>query len=168
MTTNKQTRNAADQKMIDGITKHLGKGGSITFDGKKYSAGEIVKLLLGRMAAAAAVENAKALLAKAVVGESAQLAESTPIVSGLRQMLTLLYKSQPEVLADLGIATRKSRREMTVEEKTAMVDKALATRKARRTMGDRQRAKIHGSPAVANVAPAPAPAPTPASTTPIA
>ena len=158
MRTNKQSRNAADRKMIDGITKHLGKGASITFDGKKYSAAEIVKLLSGRIAARAGVESAKALLAKAVAAQNEQSQETTPVVSGLRQVCALLYKSQPEVLADLGIATRKSRPAMTVEEKAATVAKGRATRKARGTLGPRQRAKIHGttvdhaSPAVAHPA----------------
>jgi hypothetical protein len=130
----------------------------LPLDGKDVTAPDIVPKLDERIAAGltTAVKHTEWLAA--VAAEKAVVQETAAFVSMVRQALRLKFKSQPEVLTQLGLAPRKQPRKLDTAGATMKVARQKATPKARGTLGKRQREKIKGE--VAQTEPA-TPAPTP-------
>jgi hypothetical protein len=147
MNTNKSSRVARDQQLIDGITKHLGRSTAIFVLGKKYTISQIVALLKERIAKVSAASAAKAVWTEAVKADRQHTQTTQELVVGVRQTLLTMFASV-DVLADFGISPRKTRKVLLSTEKADAVAKAKATRKARHTMGKKEKLKIKGdSPA---------------------
>jgi hypothetical protein len=155
----KYHRNTHDLKLQAGFRKR-GKGLVFNVAGKKYTSADVLRLLQGRIDAADQTATAKAAFHAAVAAERDEVGRSEPTLDAVRQILLILLAASPEALADFGLVPRKTRRELTVKEKSAAVDQAIATREARHTMGARQKRKVTGSAskAVAPVAVATEPA----------
>jgi len=155
---NQQDRILRDQKMIEGIKKHL-KSASIVVAGKTYTSDEVVAALQARVDAANAIAPAKAAWQDLVNTATTQTEQSKSLVSGLRQTVKVMFGQTAETLADFGIPAPKPRKVLTSEEKVAAAAKAAATRAARHTMGKVQKAKVKGSaPSTSSSGPAqPAP-----------
>jgi hypothetical protein len=152
-TKNKMLRLCLDQKLMVGIRKHFGKG-TLVIDGQKVSGSEMLRVLAGRVDAREKSEAAKAQWQRALSEEHAAFAETDLLVSRFRQALLLMFASSNDVLADFGLAPRRSRRELTVVEKVERVAKAQATREKRHTIGKRAKAKIKATdPVTVIVAP---------------
>jgi hypothetical protein len=139
---NKTVRLNADQQLISGIVKHLGDG-TLTFDGKKYTAADIVSVLQKRVDVANNVTATKAAHTNALTIEREEVAQTASFVASVRHVLKVMFAKSADALADLGLSPRP-RRPSTVGQKVGAVAKALATRAARHTMGRRQRERIHG------------------------
>ena len=153
----KTTRANADHKLETGIVKHLGKSGSVTVGGTKYTGAQIAEMARERNDSLQAVEAARAE-AKRVLRKDEELrAKTDGVLALVRQALVLLYLGNDAVLADLGLAPKKQPRPLTAEERLAKADKIRATRQARKTMGSRQKAEVRGEA----TAPAPSPATSP-------
>jgi hypothetical protein len=188
MTTVNRTRQQnADQKLIDGLTKHRATITSLPIGGKTLTPDEVVQTLQARVKASATSLTSKASAKAAVLAERADRAETRQFVSDLTQVIRSMFGGSADVLADFGLALRKPRKS-DPQKKVAAAQKAKATRTLRHTMGKKQKAAIkatgplaagatppaanaHAAPAASAEAPATAPAPAatpPAATAPAA
>jgi hypothetical protein len=159
---NKVSRIHEDTLLREGILIHLSTG-SLPLDGKDVTAPDIVPKLDERIAAAQTTATKHAEWLAAVAAEKAVVQATAAFVSMVRQSLRLKFKSQQDVLTQLGLQPRKQPRKLDAGEVSAKVALQKATRKARGTLGTRQRAKIKGKvpeTQPATTAPTPPTAPT--------
>jgi hypothetical protein len=156
---------AADQKLIDGLTKHAATLTSLFIGGVAVANKDIITTVQPRIDTATAAESTRASWQMAVQASRAERAETKAFVSGLRQALLVAYAGQIDVLADFGLTPRKPR-VVSTDTKIVAAAKAKATREARHTLGKKQKSGIHGAvPSTISVATGaststPAPAPT--------
>jgi hypothetical protein len=153
----------ADQKLIDGLTKHATTITSVVIGGVTMATKDIISTLQARIAGSLNAQITKAVWQAAVVADHDERAKTKTFASGLRQALMVAFAGQIDALADFGLTPRKIA-VITPAEKTERTAKALATRAARHTMGKVQKSKITGeSPATSASTTAPNPAgPSPA------
>ena len=161
MTTNDVTRQAADQHLIDGLTKHATLIGTLTIGGQKLSPADLVKVLQGRVDAMKSVAAARGPFRAAVEAKREQLTSTRDLVASAKQALQLMFGKQIDVLSDFGLAPRK-RATRKPEANVAAAAKAKATREARGTKGKKARLKIHGAVATTSPPSPAAPPPVPA------
>jgi hypothetical protein len=162
--TNRVQQQAADQKMIDGLTQSQQTLPSFMIGNTSVKATDIITTLQDRIKTANSVDSTRATWQAAVKANREEQAKSEPLISAVRQTLRMMFAGSIETLAEYGLTPRKQRTPPTPEEKAAAVAKALATRKARNTMGPKQKAKIKG--AVSPTAPATPPSAAPPVATP--
>jgi hypothetical protein len=143
MYTNKISRVSRDQRLIDGLTKHLGMSTAIFVLGQKYTIKQIVSVLQGRIAKTKAASAAKATWTETVRADRQQATTTKEFVAGVRQTLLTMFAAV-NVLADFGISPRKTRKVLSTGDKATAVAKAKATRKARNTVGKTEKLKIKG------------------------
>ncbi len=160
MNTNNQQRHEMNKKVAYGFRKHCAKNGGMTVNTKKRTAKEIDSDLQRRAGAEDAVTLARAALHGAVLERQKIEEETAAVFAAVRQTALIMFGNAPEILADFGLAPRKERRSLSVEEKTAAVDKQMLTKKARHVMGRRQRLEIRAEATPAVAAPTATP-PTP-------
>ena len=151
---------AADQKLIDGLTKHAATITALVIGGVTMASKDIISTLQGRITASLNATTTRATWQAAVLADHALRTKTGTFASGVRQALMVAFAGQVDALADCGLTPRKVP-VLTPAEKTARNAKAKATRAARHTMGTVQKAQITGATAAA------APAPAPAATAPI-
>jgi len=149
-------RLAADQKLIDGVSKFLSTFGSLPVDSQMMTAADIVKVLQARLSAGQAVQTAQAARDAAVKADRDERAKTATFVSSLRRLVEAMFAQSPDTLAAFGLTARRAAKK-TVAIKATAVAKSKATRKARNTLGRKQKAKVKGT--------APAAPPTPPSPT---
>ncbi len=142
-TPNRITQQAADQKLIDGLTKHAGIIASLYVGGTAMPNAAIVSKLQALIAAVNTTNAARASLHAAVLAEQQLQASSAQFVADVRQTILAMFSGQTDVLADFGLAPRK-KPVMTPQAKVAMAAKAKATRAARGTKSKKQLAEISG------------------------
>jgi hypothetical protein len=160
---NRVDETLADQKLIDGLTKHASTITSLVIGGVTMATKDIISTMQTRIAGSLNVQTTKAVWQAAVVADHEQRAKTKTIASGVRQAVMVAFSGQMDALADFGLTPRKVA-VITPAEKTARTAKALATRAARHTLGKVQKSKITGqSPASSTTGTAPIPAgPSPA------
>ena len=174
--TNRTSLQASLQKLSDGLTRRAGIIASLLLGGKTMTNAQMVAQLQQVSTAETAAVTAQAAFRSAVLAAQNQREASRQFLLDLKQTLRAMYSGQPDVLADFGLAPRKTTAK-TPETMVAAAAKAKATREARGTdKGKVQRLDISGNvtgvvvtPIVepaADKAPAPAPAPEPAPATP--
>jgi hypothetical protein len=155
------SRDAADQKMIDGMNKHLSQLASLPVGNTSYTPAQIVQFYQDRLATSQAAVDATAQRTAAIKADVDKQADTRSTARAFRKIVSGMFAQSPDVLATFGLAPPKVPIR-SVDEKTSAVAKAKATRSARHTMGPRQKAKIHGSvPDPAGSPPSPEPTPTP-------
>jgi hypothetical protein len=175
-TTNNSTNNtritkqAADQKMADGFTKHAQTIPSLIIAGTSYKAADIFAVLQARLSTATAAQSTRSLWRNAVKADTDERAKTKPFIDGVRQALQVALAGSIDGLADFGLTPRKVR-VVTPEKKAIAAAKAKATREARGTKGSVQKKAVKGAvsatlvvtplagsqPVVTTPAPAPAP-----------
>jgi hypothetical protein len=157
---NRTDQTLADQKLIDGLTKHASTITALVIGGTSLTTSEIVAKLKTLIDTANAASTTRATWQAAVKADKDARAASRAFVSGLKQALLVAFAGQIDALADFGLTGRKTT-VLTPEQKTAAAAKRAATRIARHTMGKVAKSKITGetAPAAKPVTPAPAPAP---------
>ena len=164
MNGNRIVKQSADQKMVDGFTRHEAEIGSVLIDGKKVTPADVIRVAQSRIAASKAAEAAKATWQTAVKADKDQRASTRVFMTQVRQAVLVMFASSIDTLAEFGLVPRKPRA-VKPPVKVAAAAKAKATRQARGTKGKRQKAQIKGAaqpaPATSPAAAAPA-APTPA------
>jgi hypothetical protein len=158
---NRTAQQAADQKLMDGITKHEQAITSLTIGGTSFKPADILTILQARIAAANTTLSTRATWQSAVLADKGELTKTKTVVSGIRQAILLMFAGAVDTLADFGLKPRKVRAVLSPAEKAAASAKAKATREARHTMGSKQKASIKGT------APQAAPATLPAASAPI-
>jgi hypothetical protein len=141
---NRDDETAADQRLIEGYTKHAAIIPSVVLDGASATTKDIIATLQSRVDKARASESARATWLAAVQAERAERDETRRFVSGLKQAALLAFGGRLDALADFGLTPRKPRVD-TPDQKLAAIAKGKATRAARHTMGSRQRAAIKGT-----------------------
>jgi hypothetical protein len=156
------TQQAADQKLVDGLTKHAGVIASLYVGGTSLTNAVLVSKLQALIAAVNTTNTARAALHAAVLAEQQLHADSAQFVADVRQTILAMFSSQTDVLADFGLAPRK-KPVVTPQVKVAAAAKAKATRQARGTKSKKQLAAISGdvtgivvTPVTAAAAPVPA------------
>jgi hypothetical protein len=168
MSTSHQLQQSGEQKLADGLTQHAARIPFLLIDGRQYTVGEAVQIVMARVNASKAVDANHALWQTAVKASKAERAATRVFMTQLRQALLVMFASQVGILADMGLTPRKQR-PVKVAVKAAAAEKAQATRAARGTKGKRQKARIKGvvpaSPA-SPTPPAAAQTPPPATTAP--
>src|ERR1019366_62068 len=143
---------AADQNLIDGITKNASKlPASFPVGSVTTTPAEVVTLLQGRVTTGKAVILAESARTAAVQTDRTTRAQSQPRLIAFKRIIIAMFLQSPDVLGDFGLAAPKPPvKSAAVKAKAAA--KGTATRKA----------KVAPAPAPAPepVAPAVAPAPT--------
>ncbi len=142
-TKTRSTQQAADQKLVDGLTKHAGVIASLYLGGTAMPNAAIVSKLQALIAAVNSTNTARASLHALVLAEEQLRTQSDQFVTDLRQTILAMFSTQTDVLADFGLAPRK-KAVKTPETKVAAATKAAATRKARGTKSKKQLADISG------------------------
>jgi hypothetical protein len=127
----KASETARAQQLIAGMNKHYSNGPSLTFESATYTPQQIVTGLQTLIALRAAVADARSAVKAKLAAEKEQLPSIEAMMAGLVQFLTLTFSKQPDVLADFGLAQKKTRTPLTVEQKAAAKAKREATRAAR-------------------------------------
>jgi hypothetical protein len=158
---NRPDESAADQKLIDGLTKNGAAIPAIVISGTSVTTKDIIATLQARIASANAVLSTRATWQATVQADRQEHDKTKTFVSGLKQALLVAFAGKIDTLADFGLTPRKVTA-LTPDQKVARAKLNLATREARHTMGPKQKAEIHGTvPAPVPVTPAPTPAPAP-------
>jgi hypothetical protein len=152
-TITKSVRLSSDQQMLAALPDLLGKG-FVIVGGKQLTAADIEGVLGNRVAATTSVETKKGEYKAAVEAERETLAKTDDLLAQIRQALLVMFSASPSALASLGLAPRKAKRQLTLDERVAVAAKAKATRQARGTLGPKQRSRLHDT-----AAPPPAHAP---------
>jgi hypothetical protein len=160
---NQTDQTTADQKLIDGLTKHAATLSSIVIAGASTTTANIEAKLQARIAAIKTVQTTKATWQAAIVAQRTEQATTKTFVSGVKQALLVAFAGQVDALADFGLTARKVR-VLTPEDKVAAAAKRLATRTARHTLGSKQKAAIKGTVAPTTPVTAAPPAATPTAT----
>jgi hypothetical protein len=165
-TNNRLKQQVADQKIVDGFTKHAQTITSLVIGGTSYTTTAIIGVLQARLATSTAAQSTRATWQNAVKADLDERAKTKTFMSGLRKALHVAFDGSIDTLADFGLTPPK-KRVVTPEQKAAAALKAKATRAARHTMGSKQKAAIKGTvpaTAPATTPAAPAPTATPATT----
>jgi hypothetical protein len=161
---NRNKRQSADQKLIDGLTKHSQTVPPLLIGGRPLKTNDLIAILQERLAAAHAAEAMRAAWLTAVQADHDENEKTKATIAGLRRAIDVAFSGQIDTLSDFGLTPRKVR-VMTPEQMSAATAKAKATRAARHTMGKRQKQSIKGAAPVTATATATAtPTPTPTAT----
>jgi hypothetical protein len=146
---NRVIQNAADQQLADGLTQNAGQIGTLVLGGKTLKPTDIAAVLLARIAARKAADQARANLHVAVAAQKAEIVSSRDLVRAAKQVLRASFSNQPGLLAALGL--------VTVAHPATATAKAQAAAKAKATKAAGG-AKAKKKPAATPPAPSPAPA----------
>jgi hypothetical protein len=133
-----------DSALRDGLAKNHKPSEKLALDGKEVKVGELTKMLDQRTALAKQADEARRRFRESVAAYHAFIAQTDGTVSTLRAALITRLGKTSSSLGDYGIAPRKVRTSLTVEERAFAVAKAKATRTARHTMSKKQRLDIEG------------------------
>jgi acyl-coenzyme A thioesterase PaaI-like protein len=152
------TKEAADQKLVDGFEKHAQTVPSLVIGGTSFKAADITAVLQTRLATSATAQSTRATWLNAVKADGDERAKTKTFVDGVRQALLVAFAGSIDALDDFGLTPRKTP-VVTPEAKAAAALKAKATRAARHTMGKKQKATIKGT--VPTTAPATPPTASP-------
>jgi hypothetical protein len=118
---------AADQSMIDGITKNASKlPASFPVGSQTMTPTDLVQVFQGRITTGKAVVVADAARTAAVKADRDKRAQTKPAAMAFRQLIIAMFLESPDILGDFGLAAPK------VGVKTAEV-KATAAAKSRAT-----------------------------------
>ncbi len=103
------TKQASDQKLVDGLTKHAGVIASLYVGGAPLANAVLVSKLQALIAAVNTTNTARASLHAAVLAELQLQASSAQFVADVRQTILARFSGQTDVLADFGLAPRKAK-----------------------------------------------------------
>jgi hypothetical protein len=131
--------------MIAGTTKHLAGGASFSFASRTFAPADVQALLQAFIDLRAAVEAARAALQTKLVEEAAQAPALRDLIAGYAAFVKVSFSQSPDVLADFGLAPKKERAPLTIEQRALANERRNATRAARHTMGSRQKKAVKGT-----------------------
>jgi hypothetical protein len=131
--------------MIQGLAKHYATVGSLTIEGATYTPAQLETSLQKLIALRKGVDDAKAAAKARIADERAQAPSLRNLMVALATVVKGAFGTSPDVLADFGLAPKKARTPLTVEQKATVAAKRKATRAARHTMGTKQRKQVKGA-----------------------
>ena len=151
--------------LLNGINTQLTDVSSFVFLEQPVPKAQVVSRLQARIDAAEKTKTARLALGAAVVAEAQSVADTTPLVAGLKTFLQSRFGKKSPKLQTFGFTQAKTTQK-SVAVKAVSVAKAKATRTAIGTKGKKQRkAAVQALAASATVqAPATTPATAPVST----
>ena len=164
MANNKGKKKAADlaESLIAGIQKRLASGTQVQLSGGVFTPAQIVTELQKLVTMRSDVEAARATARVRVEAERTSAPAIRAFMSTVVQFVRVAFGSQADVLADFGLAPKKARTPLTVEQKAAATAKRVATREARGTKSPKVLKGIKGAVTGVIVTPVVAPATKPA------
>ncbi len=145
------TQQAADQSMIDGLTKNAASIGSLLIGGRTYTVAEAIALVQAALTASKTVVVNHTVLEDSLQAETTVRTENKPFFDGLTQTVQTMFAGQVSTLGDFGLKGRKPR-VVAPATRVAAAQKAAATRKARGTKGPKARLIVPTAPAVVTTA----------------
>jgi hypothetical protein len=152
MSSTNATKNATKSQeaaraalMIVGLAKHYATVGSLTIEGATYTPAQLEASLQKLIALRKGVDDAKAAAKARIADERAQAPALRKLMVALATVVKGAFGTSPDVLADFGLAPKKARAPLTVEQRATVAAKRKATRAARHTMGTKQRKKVKGA-----------------------
>ncbi|HEY8040789.1 MAG TPA: hypothetical protein VIF15_13380 [Polyangiaceae bacterium] len=140
----KATALADTQALVSGLQKRF-PNGQFTLGNVAFTTASLVQLLQGLADAMTAQTTAQKAARDALTALRDRKATVDPVIQDLRDLLIATFGSASQTLADFGLAPRKVRAPMTIEQKAAAKAKAEATRKARGTKGPKAKLAIKGT-----------------------
>jgi hypothetical protein len=149
------------QALISGLQKHFANA-QVTVANVVYATSALVTLLQSLESAMTAQTAAETAARDAQNALHATQTKVGPVLQALRELLLAQFGNATQTLSDFGLAPRKVRTPLTVQQKAAAKAKSDATRAARGTKGPKARLAITGTTTTAGTAPQAAPAVTPA------
>ena len=173
-TTNKNTVLANNQRVSDGVNKHLAKVKNLTLAGVPYTAASLKATFAAETDANNALDQSRAQLKEQVATARTARAKASAARKALKAYVLGNFGAQAvSVLEDFGLTPPKTPGPKTPLAKAQAAARAKATRQARHTMGSRQRLSIQADPVslvvqeaegatTASSAPAPTATPAPA------
>jgi hypothetical protein len=145
---------AADQAIIDGLTKNQAKFGASFYCGsKQMTVQNAIDMMQGRVTTGKAVVSADAARTEAIKADKDERAQTRTDVTALKRLIIAMFLSSPATLADFALKPPKQPTK-TVEEKAQAAAKAQATRKTLGTKGAQQKKAAKAAAAAAPEAPA--------------
>jgi hypothetical protein len=149
MANNKPGKNSRATRvgqLIAGAQKRFTNGNQqITVGGVSTTVNAAVSELQTFIDNRAAVVAAQATAKAKVATETAALATLNPFINAFTATVRFLFGTQPDALADFGLAPHKVPTPQTAEQKAVAVAKRKATRAARGTKGPKAKSEIHGN-----------------------
>ena len=144
--TTKSSQAARVKKLIAGTEQHFPNGNDpLPFGNTTRTVTALVTLLQTSVDLRSGVDVARATLASRVAAENAQEPALRAFAAAYTAFLRSRFGNEPQTLADFGIAPRKARAPITVEQAAVAVAKREATRAARHTMGPKKKKAIKGN-----------------------
>jgi hypothetical protein len=145
-TVPKQKGNEANlaTQLIAGAQKHLANMTQLLFDGGTHTVAEVIAKLQSLATLRSDVDAARSTLRAKVTVERAQAPALVLFMHAFEAFVRAMFGNQPDVLADVGLAPRKTRKQLTVEEAAAAKAKRDATRAARCTKGKKEKLTVKG------------------------
>ncbi len=157
-TINRSAEQIAEQNLIDGLKKHEATLMSLVLAGTTYKTADVITEVQDRINSAQSVISLRAAWRASIASDQDLRDKQKALMSALRAAIRAAFGGSIDVLADFGLAPRKTPVVRTPQQKIESAEKAKATRAARHTMGKNQKAAIKGTTApVADAMPAPAP-----------
>ena len=145
-TVTKGNRKEADlaMELVAGAQKHLANIGQLVVEGSTVTPAEAEAKLNALAKLRNDVDAARAALKAALADEKAQLPGLREFFLAFVSFVRAGFGNSPDILVDFGLAPRKARKPLTVEQRAAAAAKRAATRAARGIIGKRKRADVKG------------------------
>jgi hypothetical protein len=140
----------SDAKLREGLAAHNKKSERFKVKGEEVNVGEALTMLERRAAALRAVDDARAAFHAAVRAQRQIVDASESALAAVRQHLSTLLDDR--ALAAYGMAPKKGRGTLTIEERAVAAAKMRATRAQRGMMGPKQRRQAEAVTELAHLA----------------
>jgi hypothetical protein len=157
---------AADQSMIDGITKNQAKlPASFPMEGSTMTIPGVLQVFQDRITTSKAVITADNARTAAVKADKDKRTTTAGVALAFKRLLIALFAQQPDVLGDFGVAAPK-KPTVTTATKASAAAKGKATRKTLGTKGTQQKKAALAAADAPAASPTEPPAPAASPTTP--
>ena len=144
-TTGKMSQAALAGQLIAGTKKHFASTSPLVFASASSTPTQVEASLQTLIDLRSEVDTAKATAKAKLAAEKTQAPALRTLMAALESFVRATFSNSPDVLADFGLAPRKARAPLTVEDKVAAAAKGKATRVARKTMGSQQKKAVKGT-----------------------
>ena len=136
---------ALAEELSLGTQKHLSAVTQVLIEGVTFTPAQVITQLTTLADLRAAVDAAKAIEKGRLAEERSKGPSLVAFLHAFESFVRTAFGGQPEILADFGLAPKKVRTPLTVEQQAAANAKRAATRKARGTIGKKKKLAIKGN-----------------------
>jgi hypothetical protein len=132
------------EDLVAGAQKHFASATSLAFAGASFTPAQVQANLQSLITLLTDVDTAKATTKAKLAAVKLQAPALRTFVAAFESFVRATVGNAPDVLADFGLAPKKARKPLTVEQKAAAAAKRDATRAARGTKGSQQKKAVKG------------------------